>query len=312
MRAHATAGLVVDSSEDFDWEPDRHFYGLGLDLPRFAESLDSQVFVIRQAIAGMTDRFAVGSELRWVGERGFAALFLDYDLHFEALNTAYLVANWRPRDRLQLHLLASRRTSPILLTRSALSGQPVAGLESLLGTFDADEIREIARDRTARTTNLSLGSTWRLSDRFQLASELSATDTSGTRSSAGVTGFEGTGWEISPSLQVVGSHLAWRGDLAVATVRHRHDRGAETLSASLLSRVPIGSAFRIGPTVQVDYRMDDDGDDRLLVRPLLRFDLRFRSFILDTELGFEWRRFGRSEALEDLGYHLTLSLRRDF
>jgi hypothetical protein len=311
MRGYATAGMVVDSSRDLDWQPDRHFYGVSLDLPRWREKLDTQIYIVRQMVAGMTDRFAIGSESRYVGTRGFAALFLDYDLHFEALNTAYLVANWRPRDRLQLNLLANHRTSPILLTRSALSGQGVDQLQDVIDRYGEDALRQIAEDRTARTTNLSVGSTYRLSSRFQVASDLSATYSSGTRSSAGVIGFESTGWELSPSLQLMANDLFKAGDVAVATLRHRHESSAETITASLLTRVPVGP-LRVGPTVRVDYRMADTSPDLLVVRPLVRCDLRFWDFVLDTELGFEWRKQELGVAADDLGYNMRISLRRNF
>jgi hypothetical protein len=303
--------MVVDSSDDFDWEPDRHFYGLSLDLPRFAETLDTQVYVIRQMAEGMTDRFAVGTEMRWVGARGFAALFLDYDLHFESLNTAYLVANWRPDDRLQLNLLANHRTSPILLTRSALSGQTVDDLRDLVSLYGDEELRDIARDRTARTTSLSVGGTYRLTPRLQLASDVSANHSSGTDPSAGVLGYDPIGWEVSPSLQLMANDVVKAGDLAVATLRHRHQRDAETVTGSLLARVPVGP-LRIGPAVRVDYRLAEDVADLLVVRPLVRFDLRFWSFVVDTELGFEWRRQDLEERIEDLGYTMRISVRRNF
>jgi len=311
MRAYATAGFVVDSSRDFDWSPDRHFYGVSLDLPPVREKLATQLYVVRQMAAGITDRFAIGSEMRYVGSTGFAALFLDFDLHFGELNTAYLVANWRPRERLQINFLANHRTSPILLTRSALSGQAVQDLGALLERYDEDQLRQIARDRTARTTSLSLGGTYRLSDRFQLASDFSATRSSGTRSSADVAGFETTGWELVPSMQLIASDLVTTGDLAVATLRLRHEPDAETLTASLLTRVPVG-AFRIGPTVRVDRRVSRDAPDLLVVRPLIRFDLRFWSFVADAELGFEWRRRTIDTGADDLTYHLTVGLRRNF
>ena len=315
MRGYATAGVVVDSSSDFVWHPDRHFYGASLDLPRWREKLDTQVYIVRQMAEGMTDRFAVGSEMRYVGTRGFAALFLDYDLHFDALNTAYLVANFRPRDRLQLNLLANHRTSPILLTRSALSGQGVEQLQTLVDLYGEDALRQIAEDRTSRTTTFSAGGTYQLTPRFQVASDLSATRSSGTEASVGVMGFESTGWELSPSLQLMGNDLFKTGDLAVATVRHRHERDAEALTASLLTRIPVGP-LRIGPTVRVDYRMVDAKDatdsDLLVVRPLVRFDLRFWDFVLDTELGFEWRRQDADRATDDLGYNMRISVRRNF
>jgi hypothetical protein len=313
LRLHGTAGLVVDSSDDFDWEPDRHFYGVALDLPRFRESLDTQLFVIRQMVAGTTDRFAVGSELRWLGPQGFAALFLDFDLHFQELNTAYLVGNWRVSPRLQLNLLADHRTSPILLTRSALSGQLVDGVNDLLDTWDEDELREIARDRTSRISTLTLGGTLELGARFQLGSDLSAVHTSGTEASVGVPAIEGNGWEISPSLRLMGSDLLLDGDLAVATFRHRHDRYAETLTVSFVGRVPVLGAVRIGPTFQADWRLARDQADLMIVRPLLHVDYRFWRFTIDAEVGLEWRRTALpDEPMEDLGYHMTFSLRRDF
>ena len=74
-----------------------------------------------------------------------------------------------------------------------------------------------------------------------------------------------------------------------------------------VSREVTVGPLRIGPTVRVDYRMVGAGSETdsnlLVVRPLVRFDLRFWDFVLDTELGFEWRRQEVDGATDDLGLH---------
>jgi hypothetical protein len=89
----------------------------------------------------LTDRTAVGGELRYSDEHFFAASYVDYDVYFGDLNTALLTGNWQITRASNLTFFADYRNSPLLASWNALQGQPVDGL---------DELRELYR--TARSS----------------------------------------------------------------------------------------------------------------------------------------------------------------
>ena len=61
---------VYDAAESIDTA--RRFYGASVDLLELAESLDANLFVNLQDVDGISDRQAVGGELRYFAARGSA------------------------------------------------------------------------------------------------------------------------------------------------------------------------------------------------------------------------------------------------
>ena len=79
-------GFPVNSTRDTDVETDTYFYGVSADFGTYWDALDFETFFIQQTADGVTDRRALGGEIRYFqpGRSGFA--LLDYDILFEELN----------------------------------------------------------------------------------------------------------------------------------------------------------------------------------------------------------------------------------
>ena len=99
LRLNTHLGYPVDSSRSAP-SGERSFYALSADVGTFAEAWDISVYAIDQTYSGLTDRQAVGSELRYFRPGMTFVGLVDYDLHFGDLNdalllaTAALPANW--------------------------------------------------------------------------------------------------------------------------------------------------------------------------------------------------------------------------
>ena len=112
-------------------------------------------YVQSQNVAGISDRQAVGIETRYLDETRSLTTMLDYDTLYGEINTALVFGTWRIRNRITLTGLYDERTS--IFTRNALIGQPVTGFEELLLSWTEEELRQMARDRSATSKTATLG-----------------------------------------------------------------------------------------------------------------------------------------------------------
>jgi hypothetical protein len=304
-RLSAVAGYLVDLYAGSGVATDRPFYGVTLEGLSLAERVDLQLFAVQERADGYTDGTSVGGEMRYSGERLFLSGFLDYDTRFGALDALVVNGSWQASDATTLNVFVDHRYVPSLALRNALIGQPLDSLSALDQQLRFEDLEGVARDRSARSTLASLGATHRLSERFLLAGDFAVSELSGTPSSAGVEGFEGTGLEYWAMLELIGSELALAGDTGILGLRYVAGEDRDRAALLLDWRVPIAKAVRAGPRVIVEYRSAEGEDARVHVRPGAHLEYRIGSFTIDAEVELEW-------AEGELARSLLLGARYDF
>jgi hypothetical protein len=268
---NVAAGFPVESTRESP-ETDRRFVGLSADFGPFRDKLDFGVFAVQQQLAGETDRQAVGVEARYfVPGRTLLAL-VDYDFHYQQLNSAALTGSLQLPARWSLSFSADHREAPVLTTRNALIGQPVETLDELLGLFTLEEVEQMARDRTALSDLFSLSVSRPLGERFQFDLEAYSSRLGETVASGGVAATPASGLEHTYQMQISAHNMAHANDLWVLSLRHQ-DGSTITNSVSLAARLPVGGAWRLGPRLRVDRRESQlDGVTETLYVPTLRLD----------------------------------------
>lgn len=311
-RLFARGGFAVDPFLSGGLDTDTPLLGVSLLREGLLPGLDAELFAVHQRSDGATDRSALGGELRWATEHGFAVAALDYDVHFQELNVATANGSVDLGARTALHAFLDWRRLPFLTARNALIGQPEDSLDELRDRFGRGEIEGLASDRAARWRSATVGLTHRLGERFQLAGDVGLSDLSGTPASGGVSKFEGTGTQLHALLQLTGTDLVQKGD--VAMVGARWTGGDEIDVAWLFAtwRWRIGRTH-LGPMVDVVQRRPRAGDEVLTLRPGLRFDVPLGRLVLDAEGRYEWDDGERFPgAGEESGYSMWVTLRYDF
>lgn len=309
----AVGGFPVDTFDQTGVDTSKVFYGLSLGGERLFDAVDGYAFAIGQTAYGVMDRLAVGGELRYASDGQLVLGFVDYDVYYTDLNTAFVLGNFALGDDTQLNLQADYRNTPVLTTANALIGQPVNGLDELRRTFSLDEIRALARDRTAKVATASLGASHRLDETYQLAGDVTLSDFFGTDASGGVVETESTGWELSYFAQVIASDLFLQG--GVQTLGLRYFDGNRTDAVSLLwnARLPGFDGLWTNPRLVVSVRNLYDDRRDVLVRPALRFELRRWNARFEAEAGLDaLYGLGAAAASDDLGYTLNIGVRIDF
>jgi hypothetical protein len=255
-----------------------------------------------------TDRAAIGAEIRYFDQGRSVSAFIDYDVHYLSLNTAQVVASWQPAPTTYLTLFGDYRNVPTLTTRNALQGQNVVDLDDLQTRFSRDEVEQIARDRTARSANVSLSASHILTDQYQLALDVGTTHLSNTPASGGLDPIRGTGFEFNYAAQFIANDVLKAGGVGVVGLRFFDGSKTDIVSGTLSGRYPVTQSLRLTPRFRADYRMQD-GSDMVLLQPSLRFDVTLGVLRFDAEIGAEWN---LSDSQDGFAYFTTCGVRYDF
>lgn len=311
----AVGGFPVESSTDSFDDTSRYFYGLTLATEGFAKGWDANAFVIQQQVDGMTDRRAIGGELRYFDPtRSFFSL-VDYDIHFKELNIWQLLGNWTLPDKTTVNLVTDYRKSPILTTSNALMGQLAGSIDDLQESFSSSELYDLARDRTATSKLVTLGVSRPMNEKLQISGDVTALNLSGTGESGGVEAMAGTGTEYIYNLQLVGSNLISQGDITIFGLRYADgdDRGIYSLNFN--TRYPVTEDLRVNPRFRMDYRKNrNDDTDQMVYLPSLRLDYRVkRRLRLEAEIGGEYSDREIVDGSEkNRSYFVSIGYRADF
>ncbi len=336
-RVTLRGGFPVEIQNSDHVETNRYLYGISLDGEDLAGHVDAQVFALQQQADGLLDRNGVGGELRYVDERLFVASYVDYDLYFGDLNTALLSGNWQIGPTTSATLFVDYRNSPILASWNAIQGQGVESLDDLRDVYSKSEIKQLAEDRTPRSTYASIGGSQQLTDWLQLALDVSASHLSDTPASGGVDAMESTGWEFAYYPQLVASSLFTEGDVGTLGVRYFDGSLSDTWSLIINERFPITPKLRLLPRVRLDWRdsrgrdeflpnPDDVAEDpiaaeqasrarngSLTVRPYLGIEWRVWKLTIFADAGAEWTSGSfDADGGDEFAYAFSGGLRYDF
>jgi tetratricopeptide (TPR) repeat protein len=315
VKLNLVAGYPVDSSKDVFITSERYFYGLSFDIGTINTAWDFNLFVINQINDGITDRRAVGGEIRYFDPVKSFFTLVDYDYFYGSLNMFIFNGRWSLSEKTMLNVNYDYRNSPILTTRNALTGQSITRLEQLLKIFPEETINDLAEDRTAKSETLFMGVTHRYSKHFQAGVDVRLSKLSDTISSGGVLAAVGTDLEKEYSFQLTGSSLLKEGDLVLLTTTYSDLTSSNVTTISLNTRYPVTRKLRINPKFKVRYRDNHiDNSNQVIYTPSLQLTYRVRrNFQLEAEVSadFEERKLaGETEHNRD--YFFLLGYRYDF
>jgi len=313
VRVGAALGLPVDSTRNAP-NPNRRFYGLTSDFGTFANAWDFSVYALSQEFYGLTDRQAIGSEVRYFKPGLTLVGLLDYDFHYQELNDVMLLGTAALPARWTLNATVDRRKSPSLTTRNAMIGQPVTRFDQLFGLFTPAQIEQLARDRTAESDTYTLSLSRPIGERWQWSMDVSSMSLGATQASGGVQATPPSGSLLSVATQALGYSLFGRGDVSSLGLQYQAGQTANLLSLGIGSQFPIGQYWRLGPRLRVDERrFATDGSQQLIYSPSLRTELRGRHMTMEFEGGAEvGSRNLPSSSMNTSRYYLSLGYRYDF
>jgi len=313
LRLNAHVGYPVDSTRS-GTSTDRRFYALSADIGTFAGGWDLSTYAVSQEYFGMTDRQAVGTELRYFRPGLTFVGLVDYDIHYQDLNDVLLLGTIALPARWTASVNLDHRRSPTLSSRNALVGQPVTRFDQLFGLYTTAQIEQLARDRTAQSDVYTLSLSRPFGEHWQWSMDVTGASLGATPASGDVPATPASGTDLIVSTQALGYGLFGRGDVSSFGLQVQDGDATSVLSLGLNTQFPLGAAWRIGPRLRVDQReFHTDGSEQLLYAPGLRTELRGKHMSLEFEGGAEFGERSLDDADESTTrYYLSLGYRYDF
>jgi tetratricopeptide (TPR) repeat protein len=297
LRFEAVAGRPVYSTAR-DPDDARQFQGISTTFAPFDNNLDFGLFYIQQDIDGLTDRQAIGAELRYFGDNQSLWSIVDYDIEFQELGSLFMQGSWRLPANFTVTGVVDRRRSPFLSLGNALVGQQLESFEDLRLFFTEEEIRQFALDRSAATTTYTFGLSRPFTPKLSANFNASISSIDATPGSGGVAATPESEYSYY-SADIVASSLFTEGDVGIFGLRYAVSETTDVYSTTFDTRFPIGRGWRISPRLRIDYReIKTDQSTQWIYTPGLRVQYRMgRSlrFELQTGKQFSTREMARSD-----------------
>jgi hypothetical protein len=299
------AGFPLDTGYSNRLNTDVVLGGVRLGFTGLVERMGGEVYAVYQGAQAGTDRAALGGEVRYQDDWGTAVGYLDYDVYFQSLNRVLAMGNWRANRRLDLNAMAQFGNTPFVTSRTALVG---SGLDSTGDLPSGSDVRDMALDRTGQSATLAAGGSYRLTPQYRITLDLNATNYLGTDA---LSREDATGFELWYTAQLVRRDLLVPGDSNAVGLRIFDGVRSKVYSLSWMGRYPLGTRWQLNPRLNLDRRDRVIGDQWLL-HPALRVQSRFGAFVVDAEVGYEWRTLSGDLGGDDQLYSIDFGVRYDF
>jgi hypothetical protein len=315
LKVGAIGGYAVDYSSNA-FSTDRPLYGLNAEISLADGMWEFAPFYIEQQANGLLDRRAVGMETRYFRDNMSAFSLLDYDTYHKALNTSYVMLNYRFESGLTSYATFDHRRSPYITTENALIGQGVNNLGDLENTFSDQQIQQLADDRTSTLTLATVGFDKEFSPRLQIGSDISYSDYAQTQASGNVAAI--------PSQTDYYYTVRFRSDEIFGSQTYsalylRYADGNDSRLSSIYwnNRFTFFSVWQFYPRIRFDYRdFTNTGDSQWTVAPSMRLDYRpTRNMYLEFEAGYDKTQRDsqtQMQQLDVIGYYFRLGYRTVF
>ncbi|WP_256996512.1 hypothetical protein [Methylococcus capsulatus] len=300
------------------------FEGASLEFGPFADYWAGNVFFINQTVDGLLGRRAIGGEGRYQHPVHPVFTLFDYDVHFNALNTAQVVTNWNFENGAILTLTADYRKTPYLSTSNALigwgsgygpgTGYGVDSVSDILRYQDTIDLKTLAADNTPTFKYLSLSAITPITPDTQINADITVSNLSATKGSPWVSAYQGSGTQVSYFGQIITNRLLTDDDVWNFGLRYMTQQIDDILSGFVDAHYPVTPDIRIDPRLRIDYFTGFDGPDVWRVRPGTRFNYRVvDGLYFELEGGFEY--MTKPLALNERdtkGYYVNVGYRWDF
>jgi len=287
LRLEGVLGKPVNSTAD-SIDDARTFYGISSNFGPIGDDLDLGVFFLQQSVEGLTDRQAIGAEMRYFGDGRSLWALADYDAAFKKLGSFFVQGSLRLPGELTLTGVFDQRRSPFLSLSNALIGQPVTDFAELLTVYTREEILQFALDRAAETKTTTIGVSRPISPKLQINMNASQSVVTATPESGGVFATPKSTYRFVTT-DLIASSLLREGDALLVGLRYADSENTEVYTVTLDGRFPAGGHFRINPRLRVDKRnIKSDSSTQWIYTPGLRLQYRAdRRFRLELEAGMQ-------------------------
>ncbi len=291
-----TAGYLLDFDNflNFDYEKNRRFVSLALDVGNQLKDWDISIYGIQQMVDEIVDRQAIGGEIRYFKSNYNIYSVIDYDTSYNELNIFLLNANWLKARSGSVYATIDIRKVPYLSSSNALQGQPFPTIKEMLSSFSEEQIRQLARDRTSTSNTFTLGGTKQLTGfltgfgQYQVSADFTVNTITGMPESGGVPEIPASGKNYFLGGQFIGNSILKNGDTSILSLRYGSTQNARDIALSVDTRYPISSRYHVNPRLRYVVRKGRETDSSMnTLRLSLKADYQYKSVQFEGEIGFD-------------------------
>jgi hypothetical protein len=224
------------------------------------EHWGGDAYVIDQTTQGITNRRALGVELRYSDDTFSTYTLLDYDVLFHKLNAFSLQGSAQVPGQTTLTLLVDSRNAPSLDLTNALISTGATSLKQLLQTQSLAEVHADALATTARARQALLSAAHPINQNWQLAVDLRYSEVGATPAVGNFEAMAATGAQYGATLQVTGSNLYSKHDISNFNLSLLHAPTFTGTQASYGNLTAFrGNDITLEPTLTFYQQHDDMG-----------------------------------------------------
>ncbi len=317
-RVNVVGGSLVEYRVDYK----RHFYGINLDIGPLAENWSGNMFFVNQEVDNITDRRAVGGELRYFAKGRSVYSLLDYDTLYKRVNIAMVQGNMQTEGGTNFNLLVDHRKSPVLTTVNSLSSPTLNSIlgftpttlnQPLRAGLTESFLRSVAVDNTLDTDTALFGVTRQVTPRWQLGGDVQVSKTSGTpgASAAAVALYQknaldngivltqqeidnftrsvssiGNIWTYH--VQAVGTDTLFKDDTSIVSLTFSESKLSRSQSILFTNGFVPANKWRIDSSLQLLRQDSDPSTLSYIVSPTVRASYRVREkATIEAEIRFD-------------------------
>ncbi len=313
FRVNAVAGQLAE----FSSAPAPVFYGLSVDQGMMS------YYLINQTIEGLQDRRGVGAEFKYFATGQMAYAAVDYDIYFGMLNMATANGSLTFESTgTTFNLMADYRSN--VSTRNALNGALTTSIATLQTRLTDAQIKQLAMDRTIKSSSSQVGITQKLSKNWQLGADLrlssvAAYAASGDSTLGGLQGYlsdyAGSGIEKTITGQLIGSNLYSENDMTsigTSLTSSALVQGAQSLF--IYNRTAFDADLYLDSSWNYYRQSDNYGGNIVRNMPMIRVAYQLgQSLSLDMDTGVELTEStGTNQSTKNTRLFGSLGFRWDF
>jgi tetratricopeptide (TPR) repeat protein len=299
-RLNVAGGVPVDTIVNSN----QNFEGLYVEGQNLWEHWSGDAFFMNQMANGLTDRRAIGGDLRYFDSVRTLYTMLDYDIGFAAINAATVQGTWQFPDQTNVSLLFDARKAPELLTSNALLNPTLTNLgfttiNQAKQIFSESQLRDFASAVTANSKQLSLSATRPILSKWQATADVRLTNVgqlptitvpSATPGVSNVIqGQSGTGNVWTYDLIVTGTNLYSLRDINsfIASRLSGPQFTGTQLGYNNLSGL-LNNRMTLEPSLQYYLENDSNGNHLTRITPALRATYKILNHLsLESQILYE-------------------------
>ena len=258
--------------------PQQKLMGFMLEADNLFDHWGGNVSLVDQTSEGISDRRAVGLEVRYFGDTVSAYTQLDYDINFGALNAFTLQGSTQGPMDTTITVLVDDRKAPSLQLSDALISTGSKSLSALLQTMSLSQAQAMALSTAAQARQAMVSLSRALSPQWQGSMDLRYSEVGALPAVGNFQAQPATGAQYNVSFQLTGSNLYSTRDINgfnVSFITSDTMNGTQMAYNNLTGFME--NKFSLEPSIRL-YTQADNTQTRILrLSPGLRVSYRLNN-----------------------------------